>query len=260
MIAPPEGFERLSGIGARGFVRPEAAEWARAALTRWGNLERAGLHHTEALELRGRGTLRAVPAPTGGRWVIRRYHRGGAMGPILGDRYLRRGTPRPWVEARASEAARRRGVPTPRVVAGVVYPAGIFYRAELMTEYVPDSVDLAGLLFADEAPEGFDDPRLRPVALREAGALVVELARAGILHRDLNAKNLLVHRDANGRPTMAVLDLDRARVRPVDSVDPLGMTTRLDRSLRKLEQASGRTLGELEWASLAQGLATEAEA
>lgn len=257
MLKPPEGFVRLRGVGARGFVRPEALEWASAALTRWGNLERAGAHADDALALEGRGAVHAVAAPTGGRWVIRRYHRGGAMGPILGDRHLRQGTPRPWVETRASEAARRRGIPTPRVVAGVVYPARLFYRAELVTEYLPRSVDLAGLLFDEAPPEGWDDPRLRSSALHDAGALVVRLAEAGILHRDLNARNLLVHRDDDDEPTMSVLDLDRARVRRVGSVDPLRMATRLERSLRKIEQSSGRPLGEREWAGLAQGLGTE---
>lgn len=254
MLSPPAGFEPLQGIRARGFARREALEWASAALTRWGTLDRASARADDALSLEGRGEARAVPAPDGGRWVVRRYHRGGAVAPLLGDRHLRRGVPRPWVETRASESARDRGIPTPRVVAGAVYPTGLFYRADLVTEYLPDTVDLAALLFGEAPSESFKGARLRTASLRAAGALAAKLADAGILHRDLNAKNLLVHSDAGRGPTLYVLDLDRARVRPPGTADPGRMGSRLERSLRKFEQSSGMALGELEWRALADGL------
>lgn len=247
MLTPPAGFEAIGGIGAHGFVRPEAMQWTASALTRWGTLTRAASHVDDALVLEGRAEVRAVPAPTGGRWVVRRYYRGGAMSALLGDRHLRRGTPRPWIEVRASEVARSRGIPTPRVVAGLVYPAGAFYRAEIVTEYLPDTVDLAELLFGGEGEGG-------AASLRAAGALVTRLAHAGILHRDMNAKNLLVRPLAGDDPILWVLDLDRARVGPPGSSDPGRMGSRLERSLRKFEQSSGRTLSEPEWRALAEGL------
>ena len=58
-----------------------------------------------------------------------------------------RGTPRPVHETRVSEEARRRGVPTPRVVAAMTYPQGPYYRADLVTEFVPASTDLVESLF-----------------------------------------------------------------------------------------------------------------
>jgi 3-deoxy-D-manno-octulosonic acid kinase len=255
-VKAPEGFVEVTGLGAHGFARPAAREWVQAALTRWGSLARAAEHAPHALELRGRGVVHAVTGPDGGRWVVRRYHRGGMVAPVLGQRYLRRGQARPLREALASEAARARGIPSPEVLAGIVYAAGVFYRADLVTRYVPDSQDLAALLFGGGGKDDADEaePPLRAEALRGAGELVVRLARAGIRHPDLNAKNFLVTPGDGPRPTLTVLDLDRALVEAPGSVDPGRMGARLERSLRKLERASNRYLGEVEWRALAQGL------
>lgn len=245
----PDGFVEVRGVGAEGFARTEARAWVDEGLARWGSLERAARHATDALALEGRGPVYAVPAPAGGRWVVRRYLRGGWIAPLLGDRYLREAVPRPLREARASEAARSRGVPTPRVVAGVTYPSGLFYRADLVTEWVADSVDLATLLF---------ERRSAPVAaplLAEAASMVRRLAEVGIEHADLNAKNLLVRPGDSG--SMCVLDLDRAAVRAPGSVDPSAMAARLARSLRKFERRTGTTLDDLAWNRFQQALKQE---
>ncbi len=253
-MIPPDGFREVRAVGARGFARAEAVEWITSALTRWGSLARAGAHADDALELHGRSTVHAVPAPDGGRWVIRRYRRGGWIASLLDDRYLRQGTPRPLLETRASQVARGRGVATPKIIAGVVYPGGLFYRADLVSEYVPDSLDLAEMLFGgdDGRPDG-TDPALRAACLEGAGQLAVRLAAAGVRHRDFNAKNVLVQL-GDEAPRMLALDLDRATVHRRGSVDAGGMGARLERSLRKFERRTDRFLREQEWQALARGL------
>lgn len=242
----PEGFVAVSGVGARGFARPEAADWVRATLSRWGTLTRASRHEPDALAFTGRGTVRAVPAPGGdGRWVVRRYLRGGLVARLLDDRYLRRGSPRPLRETRASEAARARGIPTPAVMAGVIYPSGAWYRADLVTRYVPDSIDLADFLFRRGRPGSALSADHRAEALRQAGRLARALADAGIYHPDLNARNFLV---VEGGSELQVLDLDRGRA--VSGPIPLApMAARLTRSLRKFETTTGVALGEGAWAA-----------
>lgn len=254
----PDGFVPVGGVAADGFARPEAAETVRQELVRWGSLARAGAHAADTLRLEGRGTVYAVPAPEGGRWVIRRYRRGGWMAPLLGDRYLRRGPGRPLVETRASEAARARGIATPRVVAGVVYPSRAFYRADLVTEWIPDARDLASLLFPVDGAPG-DPSRHDPVALLAgAGSLTVRLARAGIRHRDLNAKNVLVAPAGAGpEARFVVLDLDRASVHAPGSLDVRPMGARLERSLRKFERRTGHQVPDDAWNALTSALATE---
>lgn len=245
----PDGFESVGAVGARGFARPELVEWVGQALARWGTLERAGRHTAGGEALEGRGTVWVVPAPVeAGRVAIRRYLRGGWMAGVLHDRYLRSGRSRAHMETRASDAARERGIPTPRVEAGVLYPTGaLWYRSDLLTSYVPDSVDLARFLFAREAPapDCPADEAHRAGALAEAGRLARRLAEAGIYHPDLNAKNFLVTSGPEG-PAVQVLDLDRARVTSrAISVAP--MAARLTRSLRKFETTRGVPLGERGW-------------
>jgi len=233
-----------------------------------------------AERLSGRGTVLSLPAPAAGpdgraRWAVRHYLRGGAVASWLGDRYLAAGPPRPLWELRASVAARIRGVRTPAVVAGAVYRSGALYRADLVTELVPDAVDLAGALFARRSPAGegrciggvaAESPGAagspgasgtagaagagaegdRSAALHAAGLLLGHAARSGILHVDLNAKNVLVRATEGGQEAW-LIDLDRCRVRAGGGdADAAVMLRRLERSLTKLGARHGRPLAEEE--------------
>jgi 3-deoxy-D-manno-octulosonic acid kinase len=158
------------------------------------------------------------------------------------------GLARPLREASASHEARRRGIATPRVMAGAIYPSGPIYRADLVTEYVANGGDLARALFHDDLTGGE-----RMQILRSVGALVARAAAAGIEHADLNAKNVLLDRSA-GEPMPLLLDLDRCRVlAPGVRGDPALMVERLTRSLRKHAERSGRGLGQGELATLLEG-------
>jgi 3-deoxy-D-manno-octulosonic acid kinase len=190
----------------------------------------------------GRAPVFAVPTPHG-TWVVRHFVRGGSVATALGDRYLARGTPRPFAEASVSDELRARGLETPRVIAAAVYRAGLFYRGDLVTELVPDAEELAEVLF-DDRPAGLAATADRKAALKETGALIHRLGRKGVRHVDLNAKNILVSW-SGGVPSVYLLDLDRCRVgtHPV----PVGsMVRRLLRSLRKFERRTGLRLPEAE--------------
>lgn len=246
----PRGLRAVRGVGgALAFAAPEVEAWVRGALGRGEGLYEAATRDA-ATTLHGRGPVPVVATPRGS-WVVRRYRRGGRVAaPLLGDRYLRLGIARPVREARASDEARRRGLATPRVLAGAVYPAGAFYRADLVTEFVPDAVELARLLFTEER-----DPAEREEALAGVGRLIARAAAVGVEHRDLNARNVLIERHAGGTLPL-LLDLDRCRVCPAGtSVRPDTMRARLERSLRKHERASGRPLAAAEWAALARAAA-----
>ncbi|HZD06459.1 MAG TPA: lipopolysaccharide kinase InaA family protein, partial [Longimicrobiales bacterium] len=223
----PEGYGIVEAGHAWAFALPPVRSWVEEALA-GGTLHRRAA--TEALEtLRGRGPVHVVRV-AGAPRVVRHYLRGGAVAAILDDRYLRWGTARPLREARASEAARRRGIPTPRVSAGAVYPAGVFYRADLLTDYVPDSRELAGVLF------GEGGARERREALVAAGTLIGRMAAAGVRHPDLNARNVLVSSTERGLRAL-LLDLDRCAVtRAPEPVASGPMVERLLRSIRKLSR------------------------
>ncbi len=278
----PPGYDAAhvgdSLVVARADLLPAAAR----ALAAHGSLHAWAAARPGTKPLAGRGVTWAADAPEGvpiesgragsqaPRWVVRHYRRGGAVARWLGDRYLGAGEPRPLRELRISVAARARRVPTPEVLALALYPAGAFYRADLATAEIPQAMDLAESLWAEHA--GADDPSARMAALAAAGALLRELAAAGVRHPDLNAKNILLATADSGSmdglpatPAAAeglvawVLDLDGARVGP-----PLSWRrrreaeARLERSLRKWERRTGRHLAPAEWAGLRAAIEADA--
>jgi len=256
----PEGYVRRTVGRAEVWSWADAADRVLALLEDHPTLHDWASGVDGARPLQGRGTVWDVPAPVPGpegrtRWAVRHFRRGGMMEPLLEDRYLTgMDAPRPLAELCASAQVRARGLPTPAVVAGAVYPAGVFYRGDLVTELIPGGTDLRELLFAG------GDPRAE-AALEETGRLVRRMERAGVYHPDLNAANLLVTAVAAGANveasdlTVHLLDLDRCQTRDGGAPAPRGpMRERLERSLRKLGAASGRPLSDAGWAALHRGL------
>lgn len=190
----------------------------------------------DAREFRGRAAAYAVAAG-GDQWVVRHYRRGGMVARLLRDRYVRLGDARPLTELRASHAARDRGVPTPEIVAAVVYDDGALYRADLATRLIPGAKDLADAVLGPDRGDAGE----RVAAWRAAGSLLRRAFGAGVVHADINLRNILVQAGDSATPEAYLLDLDRAVVRDgaVDDVARRRMLERLHRSRRKLESASG---------------------
>ncbi len=248
----PEGYVPVRQRGIDAFAWEPAAPWLVEVLDRHASLATWAASHTVGT-LAGRGPVRVVPAHAAGPggsagWAVRHYRRGGWAAALLGDRYLALGPPRPHREVHASALARARGVRTPAVVAGAAYAAaGVFYRADLVTELVPAARPLSDVVVAADQAEATR-------ALRHAGRLIAGLARAGVAHADLHVGNVLI--DAAGEEW--VLDLDRARVSPQGGVAAgPRMLARLERSLRKLARRSGRAITTTELRALRDGFAEE---
>ena len=181
-------------------------------------------------ELRGRGV--AVAAEFGAEtWVVRHYQRGGSVMTVLGDRYARFAPPRVLNELRTSEAARARGIATPEIKAGVWYNELWFRRVDVASIYIPASHDLAAVLFENVA---------MPDAIASTQELLRSVVRGGLLHRDLNLKNILL---APGRAY--VLDLDRcAVVGGLSEAQIARMRERFFRSLAKWERRTGKAISK----------------
>jgi 3-deoxy-D-manno-octulosonic acid kinase len=245
-------------VAVRVVARPAARSTLKAWIGRSGTLIDAAAERDDAEPLQGRGRVYVVPAPLGlgGRWVIRHYFRGGAVASLLDDRYLRVGTPRPVHEFRVGRTLEEIGVPTPPHIGAAVYPDGPFYRGDLVTEWVPGSRDLAGVLFPDNVGPAIDVPAFDPMAaMRAAGVLVRLLHDRGVHHPDLNLKNILVTKRGDELRAL-VLDLDRARVRArVGKRARDRMLARFWRSARKWEGVVGRLLDARLQAAFERGYA-----
>ena len=257
------GFDLIEHPGARVLARPDAVPWVRFVLKGGQGLHAASARDKAAFRLEGRTPVFVIPAKvtqaertrSERRWAVRHYARGGRFIPtLLGDRYVISGRIRPYHEAMASDIARDRGIPTPRVVAAAYYPAGIFYRGDLVTEFIGDASDLVEALF-DSRRKGAGGAAERLDALQAAGELVRRMAVAGLRHRDLHARNILLEwRGAAPRPHL--LDLDRCEIgRQGAAVSPDTMHKRLKRSLLKWEHRTGIRILEREWETLDRAVA-----
>lgn len=249
----PAGFEPVRTSGAVALTRSSARDWVEATLRGGATLYDAACEMSQGA-MKGRGVVHLVAAPTGEdqRWAVRRYLRGGWI-RWLGDRYLRGGTPRPFQEVAASVAARQRGVPTPVVVCAAVYSWGIFYRGDLITEYIPGSRDLATVLFRVSPDETHEGVSHRIASVAAAGVLIRHMASAGVRHPDVNAKNILLHGDPDA-PHAMLLDLDRCVVsEPPASTSITPMYRRLERSFAKWERRTGLRMSAGERRALRAG-------
>lgn len=233
MSAPrslPPGYVNVERSSGRAVVLEEAAEWATRALEAEASLYAwAGRAGAEAPEGGGgRGQVRIIPAADRSapdQWVVRHYWRGGLMASLLGDRYLNTGSCRAFEELGASHRLRQAGVRTPVVVAAAEYPAGLYYRADLVTVWVPGIPLIEAL--SDAAGEELD------VVLTRTAQAINDLAGAGAHHVDLNAHNLLVDDQSHLSPW--ILDLDRISFGVPPAEAKRRMAERLRRSLTKLE-------------------------
>ena len=239
--------ERIGG--ARVIAEPAVLEFVRTAITSSGSLYAYAAARDEAEPMKGRGTLYVISGPDSNRWVVRHLSHGGLLAPLTGDLFFPFGLERPYNELRVAKRLREVGVPTPEVLAAVVYPSGLMYRGDVARLEIPEARDLADCLFGQ--PDL--DPAARSDILRAAGGTLGSAWRAGLIHPDLNLRNILVQfRDAE--PKAFIIDLEKCRlVLQVPQTRLQRMIARLERSARKFEAQTGRRISDSEWDALREG-------
>jgi 3-deoxy-D-manno-octulosonic-acid transferase len=179
-----------------------------------------GWPHSEPVADSGRGSAWFVQDAARAA-VLRHYRRGGALGGWLGDRYPRLGPARSRALAEFALLHRLRGwgVAVPRPWLAGVCRSGLVERCDIVVERIAGAQDLARRL--RQAP-------LAAEAWARVGEAIARLHAAGVDHRDLNCRNLLL--DADGAAW--TIDFDACRVRPTGPWAQANLA-RLLRSLRK---------------------------
>lgn len=199
----------------------------RSALSA-GTLYEYASRHEANRSLSGRAAAYAAPLPNGVHVVVRHNWHGGFFAPLTGDRFLPP-TRAPY-ELAASRTLVANGVPTPEIVAYVIYRAGPFFRrSDVASREIADGRDLGAILTGGSPSE-------RRAALDMTAMLIGHLSGCGARHHDLNVKNVLVASapHGHGRPTAYVLDVDRVEFgRPGDSRITERNLDRFMRSARK---------------------------
>ena len=170
-------------------------------------LASAGLRSADALfrlggdpELTSLVTVVDVPVDgTVGRFHLKRYryadwaHSKGLLG-----RGTLWGTAPELLEFRNLEFLRQKGVSAVRPVAAAAETvSGRLVRHALLTEHVPDTIDLAQRLATPGDPVR-DDPATRRRVAELLGRLVHRMHMEAFTHRDLHARNVLVRVHEDG--------------------------------------------------------------
>lgn len=154
----------------------------------------------------GRATVWMVKqdTPTGPqRMVLRHYQRGGAMGRLLGDRFLWEPAlqSRALAEFRLLQRMRSWGLPVPVPCAARQRRSGPWYRADILVERLLGTTSLFDALRQSPLPDE---------VWQHAGQAIAQMHACGVYHSDLNCHNLLV--DAGNK--VWIIDFDKCGLRP----------------------------------------------
>lgn len=180
--------------------------------------------------------------------VLRHFCRGGLMGKVNRDLYVRTGAAnsRAMREFDLLSEMHNEGLPVPLPVAAQYVPWGPLYRADLITQRIPDAIPLQDIL----------QDRALPKKLWETiGAKIRDLHDHSVFHSDLNCRNILI--DLKDRAWF--IDFDNCYKRPPGAWIQANLD-RLHRSLSKTAAQSNVTHWRKEdWAALLAGYADAAE-
>ncbi len=190
----------------------------------------------------GRGQVHFV-ADAQGSYVLRHYHRGGLMARLSKDLFLAQPLARTRAMAEFSLLGKLRalGLPVPRACAARRTRFGIWYRADILVEQIPDATDVAALLRQQRA--------LSTEEWNALGRAVRQLHDAQVYHADLNCHNLML--DTRGKAW--IVDFDKCAFRAGEDWKQANLN-RLLRSLRKeLRLDPGFRWAEEDWAHFLDG-------
>lgn len=135
---------------------------------------------------------------------------------------------------------RRHGLSVPKPVAARYVPSGLCYRADLITERIPQARPLADILM--------ETPLARPI-WSKIGDVIRQMHVLDIYHSDLNCRNILLDADMQ----VWLIDFDKCRHRRNTGWQQHNLS-RLRRSLTK-EKAKHPELhwSDTDWPALGAG-------
>jgi len=234
----PKGFISEDHANSALVLREDIADALRPLIER-PPLEQAFILR-RARFLQGRGPTPSLLLLPGLRVVLRTYRHGGMLQGLTRDLFVGL-LPRPFRELAVSEHARARGIPTPPVLGAAVYPViGPIYRGVIAVAEVEDARDGLSVLHQAESLSARQQRKLFQQLLSLAGRSVAIAHEGGLVHTDLNVKNLLFCPDPL---SVYLLDLDACRLEPgpLSNRQRRSQLKRLLRSLEKLQRTGSTT-------------------
>ncbi len=185
-------------------------------------------------------------------WVLRHYRRGGLVGKLIRDSYLFTGEKavRSLSEFQLLSQVAADGLPVPAPVAARYTRRGLWYTADILTQFLVHDITLAGLI-KRPLPDWDEEAML----WKHVGSAIRSLHDAHIFHADLNAHNLLIRLQPSHSQPVAIIDFDRGRQMPSDGDQAWrdNNLRRLQRSVLKLSTASDQGRLAKAWEFLGAG-------
>jgi tRNA A-37 threonylcarbamoyl transferase component Bud32 len=185
------------------------------------------------------------------RLVLRRYNHGGLLRWATGARFL--DPERPFRELILGDALRRSGISTPQVVAARSRPAfGGGWYLDLVTRRIEDSSDFGAVI--DALSKGELSDAIRARAITSLGDLLRKLHSFGLLHADLQPRNLMVLNSALKQGNQEeikiwVIDLDQsAFVESLSDSERRRNLRRLFRAIDRRDRSGGHFLRNTDYA------------
>ncbi|WP_421851046.1 3-deoxy-D-manno-octulosonic acid kinase [Marinomonas sp.] len=178
-----------------------------------------------------------------GRFVIRRYRRGGLIAKFNKNRFLFTGLEktRPWLELSLLEYMHSIGLPVPRPIGGIYVREKGFYRGELLTQTIENAKDLFDIIKTGNS---------QSLDWQEIGAVVKRFHSEGIYHSDLNCHNIMIDQ-AN---KVWLIDFDKCEQRPQDEKWKQANIDRLKRSLDKESNLYTQfNISDAQWRNFLEG-------
>jgi len=176
------------------------------------------------------------------RWALRHYLRGGVIAKLLKDKYLglRITRSRAWKEWSLLQQMADKGLPVPVPVAASVIKKGLFYQADLVTEYIHDTQTLADRL---------ETAALEKDMWKDIGACIQRFHQHSVYHSDLNAKNILIDKENK----VYLIDFDQCSFKQASGWKRANLE-RLKRSLDKfVSKSRDFNFSEENWQQLMLG-------
>jgi len=153
--------------------------------------------------------------------ALRHYRRGGLFGKVVSDLYWFTGyqKTRCIQEFHLLNYLQEQGVHVPKPIAAKVTRHGLVYRADLLSEKIPNATDLVDLLTTQALP---------PSVYQRIGQEIKKLHQAQVNHTDLNIHNILL----DERRKVWIIDFDKCAKQHGEQWKP----TNLDRLLRSFRK------------------------
>ncbi len=198
------------------------------------------LHNRVIGSAKGRGTTWFVQLDDL-QGALRHYRRGGLFGKLVKDQYLFKG----WQQTRSYQeflllkALRAAGVNVPRPIAASAVRNGLTYRADLLSEKIPNAVDLVDILQS----RSLSDSVYKKIAQQ-----IKKMHQAGVNHTDLNIHNILL----DDEEKVWIIDFDKCCFQSGEEWKQSNLE-RLKRSFIKEQNRCSIQWTEEEWQALLEG-------